>query len=359
MNCFSLVCVTSVCAFVVSFAGCSSDSGSSVSVPSGSDASVDSASDAVSDTMTPEAKADILEPEDSGSDVDDAGNDASQPDTQPLDSTSPDGDIEDSTSPDSPADSPEPWPTCDAKPDSVPARTLPEVWALNPATPQAVWLSDLYVSAISYGKCSAGFACQVFLQDALTYGSFADGAHHGIKLFASKNTAEHFSHLAVGDKVNVQAFAERTTLLPGQNELQLTVRTGFAGCAKRIGTGDLVPIEGVELTDLTVAAYETTHGPLLVKVKEVSGRPGNPKETFALWKTGGPYTDGGLESVVNASPYFISAGTFTGLPSDGETRVNFAWISGVFGLFIPVSDAGQAKYLMLYPRRNDELVKVP
>ena len=59
---------------------------------------------------------------------------------------------------------------------------------------------------------------------------------------------------------------------------------------------------------------------------------------------------------MSASPYFLSGGSFSGLPSGGAT-VDFASITGVFGLFVPASDAGSGpKYLMLYPRTMTEMV---
>lgn len=268
----------------------------------------------------------------------------------------PDAPVE--AAPDAPVDAPDPdagdpWPTCDAQPAGVPDMTLPEIWTANPSTPTEVWVTGLYVTAISWGGCSSGNACQVFLQDAETYASFAAGAQHGMKLFVSGATAEHFESLQVGDRVNVYAHAWRYNLNPAQNELLLQVNGTLRGCAKAVGSGTPAPIEGVELTDLTVDAYENTHGPLLVRVDEVSGKPGAATETFALWKTGGPFVEAGVESVVSASPYFLDGGSFSGLPTDGTTTVDFASITGVFGLFVPAppADGGTGpKYLMIYPR---------
>jgi hypothetical protein len=253
-------------------------------------------------------------------------------------------------------DSGNPWPTCDTQPSGVPDMTLPQIWTSNPTAPTEVWITGLFVTAISWGGCSSGNACQVFLQDAETFATFTAGAHHGMKLFISGPAAGHFATLQVGDRVNVYAHAWRYDLNPAQNELLLQVNNALRGCAKTVGTGAPTPIEGVELTDLTVDAYENTHGPLLVKVDGVSGKPAAANETFALWKTGGPFVEAGIETVVNASPYFLSGGSFTTLPTDGNTIVDFSSITGVFGLFVPSADGGAgAKYLMLYPRTMTDM----
>ncbi len=264
--------------------------------------------------------------------------------------------------PDAPADGPgpdqdagSPWPTCDAQPTGVPDMTLPQIWASNPTDPTEVWITGLYVTAISRGGCVGGNACQVFLQDAETFASFDAGAKHAMKLFVSSATAQHFNTLKIGDRVNVLAHAWRYNLNPSQNELLLQVNNALRGCAKTVGTGTPTPIADVELTDLTLDAYENTHGPLLVKVDGVSGKPGAAMETFALWKTGGPFVEAGIESVVSASPYFLSSGAFSGLPTNGTTTVDFESITGVFGLFVPTADGGGSKYLMLYPRNMGEM----
>jgi len=332
----------------------SNDTSNDVPFPPGGDAGTDSTVDAPPDVAddriigpdagpdaTPEAAPDVVV--DTGPDVQlDVATDV-QADVQ-VDGPGP--------------DTGNPWPTCDAQPSGVPALTLSEIWSTNPTDPTEVWVSGLYVTAISYGKCSAGSACQVFLQDALTYPSFAAGAHHGMKLFVSSNTAQHFETLAVGDRVDVLAHAWRYDVNPSQNELLLQVNNSLRGCAKKIGEGTPAPIEGVQLTDLTVDAYENTHGPVLVKVDGVSGKPGVPSETFALWKTGGPFVEAGIDSVVSASPYFLTGGSFSGLPTNATTTVSFSSITGVFGLFVPSGDGGGAKYLMLYPRTMADMPKL-
>ena len=316
---------------------CGSDESSAdgLSPNPGSDASTqqDAAPDATSDAPTeaaleaaPEAAPDVVPAEAAPDAVPDVVHDGPGPDT---------GD---------------PWPTCDTQPAGVPDKTISSIWQDNPVAPTAAWVTGLYVTAISKGACTAGSACQVFLQDAETFASLAAGAHHAIKLFISGPTAEHFTTLQVGDRVNVYAHAWRYNLNPSQNELLLQVNGTLRGCAKTVGSGAPVPVSA-ELTDLTVDAYENTIGPVLVNVATVTGKPGAPAETFALWKTGGPFEEAGVEGVVSASPYFLSGGAFAGLPTGGTMNIDFESITGVFGMFVPPADGGtSAKYLMLYPR---------
>ncbi len=251
------------------------------------------------------------------------------------------------------------WPTCDAKPANVPLKTIPEIWADNASVATQVWVPGAYITAISKGACVAGSRCQIFLQADETYPSFSAGAKHGIRLVVSSTVADKFVGLAVGDKVDVLGHAWRNNQNPPQNELLLDVNKGLPGCAKKVGTGNPQPISGVKLSDLTHDAFENTHGPLLVKVDAVSGKPGPANEIFALWNTAGPFVDSGLETVVNASPYFLPDGKFTGLPTDTLTTVKFASISGVFAVYVWSTDAGVGpKYLVLYSRQNTELVKL-
>jgi hypothetical protein len=257
-------------------------------------------------------------------------------------------------------DAPEPWPTCDAPSVGATPRTLPQIWQDDPTSPSRVWVSGVFVTAISKGGCQGGQACQLFVQDAESFASLAAGAHHALKLFVSSTTAAYFASIALGDKVDVEGFAWRYDLDPPQHELLIQVNKALPGCAKKVGTGTPAPVTGVKLPDLTVSAYEQTVGPLLVQVAEVSGKPGAAAETFALWPTSGPFVDAGPESVVSLSPYFLPGGAFTGLPTGGTTTVKFQTVTGVFGLFVPPSDGGSAaKYLMIYPRTMADVVKAP
>jgi len=161
--------------------------------------------------------------------------------------------------------------------------------------------------------------------------------------------------------VDIDGYVNRSTAFPPQNELMFSVNKAYPACMKKVGSGTPAPISGVKLTDLTQNAYENTHGPLLVKVDGVSGKPAKANETFALWSTSGPFVEAGVDTIVSASPYFLPSGAFTGLPTDGLTVQKFTSISGVFGLFVPTTgDAGTGpKYLMLYPRQMTEMVKAP
>lgn len=251
------------------------------------------------------------------------------------------------------------WPTCDAKPSGVPDTTISAIWAQNPAAATHVWVAGVYVTAISKNGCVDGSTCQIFLQDAETYASYAASAHHGIKMLVSAATAKHFTSIKVGDKVDVEAHAWRYNVSPPANELLLQVNAQLPGCAKAVGSGVPAPVTGVQLSDLSVDGYENTHGPVLIQVAAVSGKPGFDNQIFALWNTAGPYVDSGIENVVNVSPYFLANGAFTGLPTDGATTVKFTTITGVFGLFVPSSvDGGTVpKYMVLYPRTMADVVK--
>jgi hypothetical protein len=248
------------------------------------------------------------------------------------------------------------WPTCDAQPSGVAAKTIPEIWADNPTSPTQVWVSGVYVTAISGGGCSAGSSCQIFVQQDLTYGSLSAGAKHAIKLRISAQAAQHFTGIVVGDQVDALGHAWRYNL-DGSNELVVQVNAQLQGCAKKVGTGNPTPIAGVQLSDLTLAAYETTHGPLLVKVDSVSGKPGGATEIFGIWPTGIGIGDASPSELVSVSPFFLSGFAFTGLPTDGQTTVNFSSVSGVFGQYVPFSEGGSPpKYHVLYPRSMSDIV---
>jgi hypothetical protein len=233
----------------------------------------------------------------------------------------------------------------------VPTKTIPQIWTDDPATATEVWVPGVIVTAVSRGDCQPGQACQIYLQQDATYADFATGAQHGIKLFASAPTAQYFDDLAVGDVVDVLAHAWRYNL-NGQNELLLQVNLALPGCAKETGTASPSPILGVTLDDLTVQAYEVTHGPLLIQLSTVSGRPQAPAEVFALWETG-TFSDAGISEVTSLSPYCLPSAVFSGLQQDVIT--DFTTVTGVFGLFVP--PPGSTKYEMLYPRTMTEVVE--
>ncbi len=242
------------------------------------------------------------------------------------------------------------WPSCDTKPSAITPRPIVDLWNANPENPTEVWLSGVVVSAVSGSVCRSNSACQIFLQDDETYASLSEGALHAIKLFVSAATAERFTGVSVGDRLDVRAWAWRYTL-SGQNEMMVQVNSQLHGCTRKVGTANPTPTP-VTLNALTIDAYENTVGPLLVRVSNVSGKPGTPTQTFGLYLTGSPVSDAGTKQTVSASPYFIKGGAFDGL-SQGATT-NFASVSGIFGLFVPSS--GTTKYLEIYTRAMTDIV---
>lgn len=249
------------------------------------------------------------------------------------------------------ADAAIPWPTCEAKPATASAKTIAAVWQADPTTPAETWVSGAYVTAISGAGCTANKACQVFLQDDLSYPTLAAAAKHGIKVFVSAAAASHFTSVAVGDRVDVLGWAWRYNL-NSQRELLLQVNTQLPGCAKTTSSNNtLVPLAGLKLDDLTLDKYENTHGPLLVRVATVLGKPDpSPAATFGLFHlTDGGLPDGGVE-IVSLSPFLLPGSVFTGMT---PVLTAFASITGVFGTFVPASGT---KYLELYPRTAADIV---
>ncbi len=244
------------------------------------------------------------------------------------------------------------WPDCNTQPQSAATRTIPDVWTDDPSKLTEVWISGVYVTAISKGGCVAGTECLLYLQQDLTYATLKDGAQHGIQVFVSKNTAKYFTSVAVDDQVDVLAWAQRNTQ-GGQNELMLFVNEVNPGCMKTTGSGTATPITGVQLSDLTVGAYEDTIGPLLVTVDSVTGTPKSPGQIFGLGNTF--YDGGGSNNIVSLSPYFLPSGVFTGLTQGQKTK--FTSVTGVFGLFVPPTDGSVTKYAVIYPRDMSEVAQ--
>jgi len=242
----------------------------------------------------------------------------------------------------------EPWPTCEAKPADVPEKTLHAIWLENPAAPEEVWVSGAYVTAVSKDGCSAGTACQIFVQEAPAFADLAAAAQRSLKIFASANTAVHFEGIAVGDRVDVQAHAWRYDV-DGQNELLLQVNLQLPGCARKVGSGVPVPVTAT-LEDLTYQAYEYDLGPVFVKLDGVSGKPHLPAETFGLWTTGQPIEPGG-DGIVSLSPFFVAGSAFSGLTA--EKIHDFTSLTGVFGVFLFPGDT--TKYKEVYARSMDDV----
>lgn len=241
------------------------------------------------------------------------------------------------------------WPTCDAKPDEVPAKTLNEIWLDDPTEPTEVWVAGVYVTAVSAGGCTAGAGCQIFVQQQETFADITAGSKQALKLFASPATAHHFAGIAVGDRLDLQAHAWRYDV-DGQNELLLQVANHLPGCAKVVGTGTPMPVAGLDLVDLTVQLYEYDMGPLLIELTTVSGKPHLPTELFGLWESFMPGNDP-LEEVTSMSPYMLAGSAFTGFQP--EVIHNFPTVTGIFSLYVPPANPPQ-KYEVIYPRTMDD-----
>jgi hypothetical protein len=243
-----------------------------------------------------------------------------------------------------------PWPVCDAAPDGVPTKTLHTIWQENPSAPTPVWVPGLYVTAISRAGCEVGAPCQIFVQEQESFADLASAAQRAMKIFVSGATAEHFVGLAVGDQLDVYAHAWRYDV-SGEDELLLQVNLQYQGCAKKVGQGTPLPVTAT-LDDLTLAAYEQTLGPVLVKVDTLVGKPHLPDETFAVFESG-VFDDAGLEEIVSLSPFFLPNAAFTGLVPEALT--NFTSVTGAFGLFIPEAQP-IVKYKEIYPRTMADVV---
>jgi hypothetical protein len=244
------------------------------------------------------------------------------------------------------------WPDCTTTPPTAAMTTINDIWTQNYSKPTEVWLSGALVTGVSAGGCSAGYACQIFIQDAESYANLTAASKHAIKIFASANTAQYFSGVAPGDKIDVLGWAWRYNL-DNYNELLVQVNLALPGCFKKVGTGNPTPTPAT-LDDFTPQAYENTMGPVFVKVDGVSGTPQAPTEIFALRKTG-TFNDAGLSTLTNLSPFNLKGLAFTGLTQGQPT--NFTSVTGVFALYVLAPDAGGTKYEVLYPRTMADVVK--
>lgn len=243
------------------------------------------------------------------------------------------------------------WPTCDAPEPGALDKTLHQIWLDNPAAPVEVWSPGLFVTGVSKSGCTAGVACQIYVQQSESFGTLAAATQQSLKMFISANTAFHFVGIKVGDKVDVDAHAWRYNV-NGENELLLQVSLALPGCAKVVGSGKPVPVKAF-LKDLSIAAYENTLGPVLVTVDMVSGTPQMPAQTFGIFNTKGPFDDGGVASVTSLSPYFLPGGAFTGVVATSmDVQLAFVSVTGVFGVFIPAGSMN--KYEEIYPRGASE-----
>lgn len=237
------------------------------------------------------------------------------------------------------------WPDCASNPGGE-VRTIPQIWQDDPVTATPVWVRDVVVTGVVLGGCTGTYECLVFLQQDETYANWDEGAHHAIKLLASGETASHFADIREGDVVDVYAHALRDTT-DGRNELLLLVDRQYPGCANVVGNADPQPIQNVTLDDLTVAAYEDTHGPLFVRVEDVTGTP-RDRVYFGLWPNG-QCCDGAEEDVTRLCAWLLPTWSFQGLTKGAQTEFDF--VQGVFDVYEP---AGSTRWRMLYPRYDDE-----
>ena len=236
------------------------------------------------------------------------------------------------------------WPTCDVQPPDLEASTIADVWAADPAGPTEYWVPGVYVTAVAGDGCESGVACQFFVQQQESFASLAAATKQSLRVGVSPSTANYFTQLAVGDRVDLRAFAFRDTA-NGKNELFFFVSTNLPGCAEVVGAGSPQPVLAT-LADLSVDAYETTMGPVLVRIDTVSGNPNAPEATFGLWDTGAPI-DPMNPGITSLSPFFLDTKAFTGL-TDG-LNTNFSEVVGVFGIFAPPADP-LIKYEEIYVR---------
>lgn len=244
------------------------------------------------------------------------------------------------------------WPVCDnGPPPGATIATLEDIWDADPADPTDYWVEGVYVSAVSGNGCPNGGSCQFFVQSEESYASLAAASHQSIRLSALPAVSQHFVGIAVGDQIDLYAHALRDTA-NGKNELIFLVSPNLPGCAEVVGSGTLSPTPAV-LADLTVEAYETEIGPVLIKVDTVSGKPNAPTATFGLWETGQP-SGGDLSTVTSLSPSFLEDKTFEGLTEDEIT--DFPYVIGVYGQFAP---QGTVKYEEIYVRSGTDYPVVP
>jgi hypothetical protein len=236
------------------------------------------------------------------------------------------------------------WPTCDMPEPGAVQKTIHQLYLDNPAQPTEVWVPGVYVTAVSKGGCQSGVACQIFVQQDLSYADLAAGSQQAVKLFVSANTAQHFTGVQVGQKVDVDGFAWRYNLM-GEDELLVQVNLQLRGCAKAVGAGAAQPVT-TPLNPLMFTPYDQI-GPLLVKVDMVTGTPQAPTQTFGLYIKG-VFVDAGVDNVVSLSPFFLPGGAFTGLSSVSTTFVS---VTGVFGLFVPQPNP-TTRYREIYPRSS-------
>jgi hypothetical protein len=326
--------------FAATLVQCAQQSG--VTGPSTKDASVDGS--VAVDATTDQPVTDVVPV--------DATTEVSTPDAAP------DAPSSDAPSPDAGCGSA--WPVCTAMPLGATPATIAALWAANPSRPEFHWVSGVVVTAISRGACVAGSACQIFVQEPTSATRVTEAAHHAIKVFISAASASRFVDIRLGDQLNIAAYAWRYNV-NGQNELLLQIADSCSlrGCVARTGMGNVVPVTTTLDALGSVMAYESTIGPVLVRLENVSAT--TDMTTPLTSTTGGLFVagtsvDSGRAETVSVSPFFMPDSRFAGFTA--AQRIRFTSLVGVFGMFIPTptSDGGvTARYLQIYPRALADL----
>jgi hypothetical protein len=240
------------------------------------------------------------------------------------------------------------WPSCEEAPGGMSRQRVSDVWAEDPSEPMAVWLEAVVVSAVSRGRCTAGEACLLFVQQSPSFASFDAAIGQSLRLVVSADVSDLFVGIAAGDRINLLASAWRPAT-HANNELFLAIDTERPGCAKVVGKAELTPLN-MTLADLSVTAYEDLVGPLLVTVQDVAGVPKAAYKTFSL-KPQEDDTPQAFDEMTSVSPYLMPGGHFVGL-EHGESY-DFDSVTGVFALFTP--DGAARKYEHIYPRHMGDL----
>jgi hypothetical protein len=200
--------------------------------------------------------------------------------------------------------------------------TIHDIWVQNPSTPTEYWLPGVFVTAMSRGACPGGGVCEIFVQQAETFASLADGSQQAIRIVVSPDEKMYFAGLHVGDQIDVDGFAFRDV---APNELHLQASALLPGCAKTVGSGNPTPVQANQ-GDLTPSAYLNSVGPLLVSVTNVTGRVVSVTHPFPIWF--GSQSNNPGDAFVD--PRCLPEATFVGLTEPQDLDLFF--VTAVFGI---------------------------
>jgi len=240
------------------------------------------------------------------------------------------------------------WPECLIENFGGEEQSILDVWSDDPSASTVYWLPDVIVTAVSGGGCVADEFCQLFVQQQETFDDLAASAQQEIKVLVAPEVALYFEGIGVGDRVDLGGEAYRDTN-DERSELRFFVRESAPGCMDIVSVGNPEPVDAT-LLDLTQAAYEEGLGPVLVRLTTVSGRPNQASQLFALWDSEQGPDDGGIETVTNASPFFLPGGLFVALVPD--VIVDFASVTGVYGQYY--REDNMTKYETIYLRNTGD-----